>query len=191
MCVTQSKPYGNTNLRAFVKDKFIQFLSCFIQFNEYELYDIVIGQPSNLAKRIVFLTFFVSIFSLSSLYGQYNFSGHWKGIITKVEQGIVTKFQFELYLVQRGTKVVGRSYVRSGSMYAEMGIEGDIYNKEYLRFQETKIVESKIEPSLEWCIKKGHLIIKNNTISGVWEGNTTFSTCAPGRIELTKVPPQV
>ncbi len=190
MCVTQSKPYGNKSLLTLITDKLIHFLSYFIEFNECKLYDLI-GQPSNFAKRIVFLSFFISISSMSSLYGQYNFSGHWKGIITKVEQGVVTKFQFELYLVQRGTRVVGRSYVKSGSMYAEMEIEGDIYNKEYLKFQETKIVESKIEPSLEWCIKKGHLIIKSNTISGVWEGNTTFSNCSPGRIELTKVPPQV
>ncbi|NJK83858.1 MAG: hypothetical protein HC912_08645 [Saprospiraceae bacterium] len=71
----------------------------------------------------------MTVVGLSFGHCQYDFSGHWKGIITKVENGVVTKFQFELYLVQRGIKVVGRSYVRSGDMYAEMEIEGEIYNK--------------------------------------------------------------
>lgn len=192
MYVTQQKPYRNTNKLVLIINKLIQhFLFCVIESNDGKSYNILNSKSSNFTKKIVFLVFFMSVLGTSLLHGQYNFNGYWKGIITKVEYGVVTKFQFELYLVQRGTKVVGRSYVKSGSMYAEMEIEGEIYNKEYLKFQETKIVESKIEDSLEWCIKKGHLIIKNNTISGVWEGNTTFSTCAPGRIELTKVPPQV
>lgn len=180
--------YIKTNLLVQVYN-FIQYF-LFYHNKRHRLFYGALKKLLSFFVKTTITCLFVCLLGIPSLYSQHNFNGYWRGTIIKTEYGVVTKFQFELYLVQRGTKVIGRSYVSLGSMYAEMEIEGEIYNGEYLKFQETKIVEYEIEPSLEWCIKKGHLVIKNNFISGVWEGNTTFSVCMPGRIELTRVPPQ-
>ncbi len=125
----------------------------------------------------------------SSMMAQADFSGLWQGEITQMEGGYKTSYDFELYLYQKGKNVWGRSYVKADSLYAEMEIEGSIYNGEYLKFEEQRIVSYTIIPELEWCIKKGHLILKGKKISGIWEGNTSFSDCIPGRIELKRIIP--
>ena len=68
------------------------------------------------------------------------------------------------------------------------------WDGENLVFQEVKIVRSKAEDGMEWCVKKGklHLLIsgKEWRLEGVWSGNTTFSSCTPGRVYLKKIEPR-
>ncbi|MEM9889150.1 MAG: hypothetical protein AAF849_24980 [Bacteroidota bacterium] len=142
------------------------------------------------ARILPLLILFVCSISPSFLFAQVDFSGLWKGIITQDEGGYKTEYGFELYLQQEGSRVVGRSYVVDGTLYAEMDLKGNIYNKNYLRFQELKIVDFTIVENMEWCIKKGHLILQfkgdKAYLTGVWKGITSFGDCIPGRIELER-----
>jgi hypothetical protein len=76
-----------------------------------------------------------------------------------------------------------------------MELEGVVSGGNYLKFQETKMIEAKVSDGMEWCIKGGYLILKKEkntyTLSGIWNGFTSFSSCIPGRIELKRVVPQV
>ncbi|MEM0992424.1 MAG: hypothetical protein AAF847_03785 [Bacteroidota bacterium] len=134
---------------------------------------------------------FLLVFSLPiALSAQADFSGFWKGIITQDEGGYKTEYGFELYLNQDGTRVTGRSYVIDGKLHAEMELKGSIYNTNYLRFQELKIVDFSVVENMEWCLKKGHLILQvkgdKAYLTGVWKGTTSFGNCIPGRIELER-----
>ncbi|MEM8526281.1 MAG: hypothetical protein AAGG68_16690 [Bacteroidota bacterium] len=123
-------------------------------------------------------------------FAQSNFSGLWKGSITQNEGGYKNSYDFEMYLYQDGEVIQGRSYVFDGEMYAEMELKGEVYNGKYLRFQEIKIVNHSIAENMEWCIKRGQLLLsyKRNDayISGLWKGKTSFGDCVPGRIELKR-----
>ncbi|MEN0051244.1 MAG: hypothetical protein AAF806_29535, partial [Bacteroidota bacterium] len=133
---------------------------------------------------------FFFCFFASFATAQGDFNGLWKGIITQNDGGYKSNYDFELYLHQDGNTVYGRSYVFDGDIYAEMELKGEIYNNNYLRFQEIKIVDHTIGKDMEWCIKRGQLLLsyKDNHayISGLWKGKTSFSDCVPGRIELKK-----
>jgi len=133
---------------------------------------------------------YVFLFYATSSIAQGDFNGLWKGTITQNEGGYRSNYDFELYLHQDSTTIYGRSYVFDGELYAEMELKGEVYNNRYLRFQEVKIVNHTIGENMEWCIKRGQLLLtyKNNHayISGLWKGRTSFSDCVPGRIELKK-----
>ncbi|MEL6717547.1 MAG: hypothetical protein AAFP82_02440 [Bacteroidota bacterium] len=140
-------------------------------------------------SKYTYLVCLFLFFGLSSI-AQGNFNGLWKGTITQNDGGYKSNYDFELYLHQDGKTVYGRSYVFDGELYAEMELKGEVYNDNYLRFQETKIVDHTIGENMEWCIKRGQLLLsykKNDAyISGLWKGKTSFSDCIPGRIELKK-----
>ena len=124
------------------------------------------------------------------LGAQTNISGTWKGIITQDEGGYRSNYDMELVLKQEGDKITGRSTVRVDDIFAVMELEGEITSGGYLRFQESQIVDSKKAESLEWCIKRGQLLLKFEKdewkLEGFWQGATSFSTCIPGKIFLKK-----
>ncbi|NJL74999.1 MAG: hypothetical protein HC892_08165 [Saprospiraceae bacterium] len=136
--------------------------------------------------------FFGMFFVLCSSAAQV--SGQWKGVITQNEGGYKSKYNFEMYFHQKGNLLRGRSYVYVDNIYVEMELEGIITNGDYIKFQETKMVDSKIVEGLEWCVKGGYLILKKEKdtyiLTGIWNGFTSFGTCIPGRIELKRVVPQ-
>jgi len=130
----------------------------------------------------LFLPFFMA--------GQTNISGTWKGIITQNEGGYRSNYDMELVLKQDGNKVTGRSTVRVDDIYAIMDLEGEIISDGYFRFQERQIIEAKTAESLEWCIKRGQLLLKFEEdevkLEGFWQGMTSFSACIPGKIFLKR-----
>lgn len=146
----------------------------------------MIREPKTEQMKFIYLIGLSWLLSVVNVHAQADFSGLWKGDITQNDGGYKTSYNFELFLYQDGKRVWGRSYVTADTLHAEMEIEGVIYNNEYLKFEEQRIVTYTIIPELEWCIKKGHLILKGNKISGIWEGNTSFSDCIPGRIEMKR-----
>ena len=128
------------------------------------------------------------------LTAQNNVSGTWKGIITQDEGGYRSTYDMELVLKQDGNKVTGRSTVRVDDIFAVMVLEGEITGGGYFRFQESQIVDSKRAENLEWCIKRGQLLLKAEKdewkLEGFWQGSTSFSQCIPGKIFLKKTVPR-
>ena len=121
-------------------------------------------------------------------------TGNWIGIITQDEGGYRSEYKFEMYLKQEGTKVHGRSYVYVDDIYAEMELVGELHSGFFLRFKETKMLEFEKFEGMEWCIKKGQLLIKMDKdewiMDGYWQGNTSFSDCIPGKVKLKRIIPR-
>jgi len=139
------------------------------------------------------LSFLILAFPLL-LAGQTNLSGTWKGIITQDEGGYRSTYDFELVIKQDGNKITGRSFVRIDDIFATMELEGEFSAGVIFRFQETAIVDSKKFEGLEWCVKRGQLLFKQDKegwkLEGFWQGVTEFSTCIPGKIFLKKANPR-
>lgn len=121
---------------------------------------------------------------------QADFSGLWTGVITQDEGGYKSEYKFELYLYQEGTKVHGRSYVYDEGLHAVMELRGNIYNGNLLHFQEGKMVDFTVVEDMEWCIKRGDLMLKSGWrkeyITGVWKGISSVGDCIPGKIKLER-----
>lgn len=128
------------------------------------------------------------------LGAQNNITGTWKGIITQDEGGYRTNYDMELVLKQEGDKITGRSTVRVDDIFAVMDLEGEMVSGGYFRFQEKAIVDFKKVEGLEWCIKRGQLLLKFEKdevkLEGFWQGTTSFSTCIPGKIFVKKMSPR-
>ncbi|MFZ2900759.1 MAG: hypothetical protein WA004_19150 [Saprospiraceae bacterium] len=128
------------------------------------------------------------------LAGQINLSGTWKGIITQDEGGYRSTYDFELVIKQDGNKITGRSFVKIDDIFATMELEGEFSGGVIFRFQETAIVDSKKFDGLEWCVKRGQLLFKQDKegwkLEGFWQGVTEFTTCIPGKIFLKKANPR-
>ncbi|MFK8101222.1 MAG: hypothetical protein AB8G15_01805 [Saprospiraceae bacterium] len=145
------------------------------------------------------LIFGTSLWFPSALYAQektslQNISGHWKGIITQEEGGYRAEYKFELFIRIRDHKISGRSYVFVEDLNAEMEITGTIRPNSEIYLQDIKIIGHKERPGMEWCLRQLFLFykIENEKIilEGRWQGKTSFSTCTPGKVKLTKVDPR-
>ena len=139
---------------------------------------------------------FIILFCLltCSLFGQTELTGVWKGTITQNEGGYRPEYVFEIYLNQKGDVVTGRSYVFVDKIYAVMNLSGSVHSDLYLNLKDAKILDHKVDTGMEWCMKKYQLVlkIKGDTLhlEGFWQGDTTFSTCIPGKVKLTKIDPR-
>ena len=124
-----------------------------------------------------------------------NLTGSWKGVLTQRPEGVASEYDFELYLIQDGDKIRGRSYVTYKDYHAELEIEGEVFRDKGLVFQETRFVSSsELDPNLIWCVKMGQMQIKQEEgvwkLDGIWQGRTDEGPCIPGEIHLVKVEPQ-
>lgn len=144
--------------------------------------------------RYSFFIFLILIPFLS--FSQENdVSGLWVGYNTQESDGSYSsKYDFEIYLNQKGDFIFGRTYATVGKIYAEMEFIGELKDGKYLYFQETKVVDFKAEDGMEWCIKKGVLtLVKIDNqwvLRGNWQGTTSFSDCIPGKVYLNRVEPR-
>lgn len=122
-----------------------------------------------------------------------NIGGCWRGKITQNQGGIRPEYMMELYLAQKGTKVIGRSFVYFDKVYAEMQLEGE-FKDGVLVFKESKLLAYKKLEGMEWCMKGAILnLIKSGNpwkLEGAWTGNTSFGPCIPGKIYLKKSIPR-
>ena len=137
---------------------------------------------------IIFLFWGIAVF------GQENMTGLWTGEITQEEGGFAPSYVVEIYIKQEGNKITGRSYVYVGKIYASFEISGDIHSDIYLELSDIKIVDSKANEGMEWCLKQYQMVLKRKKgtyhMEGFWKGKTSFSTCIPGKIFLTKKTPR-
>lgn len=142
-------------------------------------------------KLLPFIFCFISF----SIFAQdVNLTGLWIGTITQDEGGYRPEYTFEIYLNQDGEAVTGRSYVFVDKIYAVMNLRGSLHSKLYLNLKDEKILDHKVDNGMEWCMKKYQLVLKNKDgvfhLEGFWQGDTTFSTCIPGKVRLTKTEPR-
>ena len=141
--------------------------------------------------------FWLFVFLLLSSFciAQPDISGEWRGVITQNEGGFRSEYKFEMYFVQKGKQLTGRSYVYFDKAYAQMELIGSFTGKNTISFQELKIVDFTVLSGLEWCIKRGNLQLKKYRgqwqLVGDWSGATSFGPCIPGKVRLKKIKPQV
>ena len=144
--------------------------------------------------KMICTLFFCSLLFLP-LAAQPDFSAAWKGILTQNEGGFRSEYQFEVYLIQEGKQVRGRTYVSVDDIYAELDIEGQIINGHTVVFREVRFVRFSRLENLEWCYKLARLKLQREgdtwRLEGPWEGYTSFGRCIPGQITLTREKPQV
>ncbi|MCB0620529.1 MAG: hypothetical protein KDC43_06270 [Saprospiraceae bacterium] len=123
-------------------------------------------------------------------WGQTDLSGKWVGTISLRDE----VFSFEMDLGQQGDRIAGRSYVTVEDIYATMDLVGELHSGILFRFQETRILDYTEHEGMEWCIKKGQLLLKKEPdqwiLEGYWQGYTSFSECTPGKVVLKKVVPR-
>ena len=71
-----------------------------------------------------------------------------------------------------------------------MELKGEITNGKHVRFQEIRILDFKTAEGIEWCVKRGQLLLIMDEdgwrLEGFWQGTTSFSNCIPGKILLKK-----
>ena len=131
---------------------------------------------------------------ISTLGFSQDISGYWKGTITQNEGGYRSEYVLELWIVQTGDSIKGKSFVFVDNIYAEMNISGTFQNGIYLNLQDDKIITHDELKGMEWCIKSYQLLLKRKegkwSFIGDWQGVTSFSSCIPGKIFLKKAKPR-
>ena len=127
-------------------------------------------------------------------FSQDELSGYWKGKITQEDGGYIPEYSFEIQMLQLEDSITGRSYVFVDSIYAEMNLSGNIHSEIFIELKDEKIIDHEELQGMEWCIKKYQLFLKRNEdtlyLEGHWQGETSFSTCVPGKIFLEKKIPR-
>ena len=141
-----------------------------------------------------FIITFLIIFYFNSCLAQEELNGYWKGKITQEDGGYIPEYTFELFIIQKGDSLSGRSYVYVDSIYAEMNVKGKVHSGIFLELKDEIILDHEELQGMEWCIKKYQLMLKkkDNTfhLEGHWQGETSFSSCIPGKIFLQKKVPR-
>ncbi len=145
-------------------------------------------------KLVIFFFLFFGTFAFLQAQKGADLSGLWLGKITQDEGGYASDYVFEIYIRQDGSKISGRSYVYVDNIYASFDISGSLHSEVYMDLKDSEILESKVNEGMEWCLKKYQLVfkIKNGVyhLEGFWQGETSFSTCIPGKIFLKKQVPR-
>lgn len=136
----------------------------------------------------------LSFFFCNLCHAQQELSGYWKGIITQEDGGFIPEYALEIYIVQKGDSITGRSYVSVDDIYAEMNLKGTVHSGILLELRDEKILDHEELNGMEWCMKKYQLMLKKEgdvlKMEGHWQGETSFSSCVPGKIYLQKTVPR-
>lgn len=142
-------------------------------------------------KWILIIPLFLASFQLVA---QGEVSGYWEGELTQDEGGYRSSYKFEMFIIQQGDKITGRSYVFVDDIYAQMEIKGNLHSGLLLMITDMNIIDDKISEGMEWCLKTYQLVRKVKAqqliLEGRWQGKTSFSSCIPGKITLRKVEPR-
>lgn len=129
-----------------------------------------------------------------ALPAQPELLGAWEGVITQDEGGYRSEYHFEMYIKKEGKLYSGRTYVAVDEIFAEMALSGFVVDNTTFHFTETRIIRSRDQPQLEWCIKGGSLKLKRTykgwELRGRWQGAAGDGGCIPGEIILTKIVPK-
>lgn len=140
-------------------------------------------------------SFLIILFACFSfpLLAQSDFGGVWVGEITQNEGGYRSEYYFEFHVneISDDGVVYGKTYVKVDTIFAKMEFTGKINSGVYLMFQEKDIITSKKFVGMDWCIKRGQLLLRKQEdgtyiLDGFWQGKTSFSDCIPGKIALRR-----
>lgn len=146
--------------------------------------------------KVLNLLLFIIIgsFSLTSSAQEVELGGYWTGTITQDEGGYRSNYRLEFFIDQEKDRIDGTAFVQVDTIYAEMKITGELHSGIYLQVRDLEIVEHEEVEGMEWCLKKYQLLLKQKggelKLEGHWQGHTSFSSCIPGRISLTKTIPR-
>lgn len=136
------------------------------------------------------ISFLLMLFFSIDLVGQTNLSGTWEGKIEQTQGDVHSEFDLTMKIVQSGNSIIGRSIIKVDDMYVEMEIRGTVHSGVFTQIKDTRIIDSKQRDGVEWCDKSYQLVYKllekKMILEGHWQGNTSFSTCVPGKITLFK-----
>ena len=102
--------------------------------------------------KLLFTIFMIG--SLNLCFAQQELNGYWKGKITQNDGGYIPEYTFELFIIQKGDSITGRSYVYVDSIYAEMNLSGKIHSGMFLEMKDELILDHEELLGMEWCIKK-------------------------------------
>ncbi|MGA1583745.1 MAG: hypothetical protein ACO4CH_10880 [Saprospiraceae bacterium] len=147
---------------------------------------------------LISLLFLLSAFGPHGMNSHYDdlstplFTGKWRGVITQDEGGYRKQYDIEIHFSVNGTRVVGESYISTDDIFVRMNVEGKVTNDMFIVLEDTRIVEHKIKPDMQWCMKRYQLIFKaeEDKIDGFWEGDTLFGRCVPGKVHLQRFVPK-
>ncbi|MEM9918213.1 MAG: hypothetical protein AAF990_08970 [Bacteroidota bacterium] len=152
-----------------------------------------------LVQLIFFVVAFVAILPVST-FGQdekmANIAGQWEGVATQNEGGFRSEYKLQLFLFQKGDSITGRSYVTidDAQIYVDMEVKGSIHSGILIRMSDIRMIDFKVKEGMEWCNKRYQLVVKREdnelVIEGYWQGDTSFSSCVPGRIYLRRYAPR-
>lgn len=118
--------------------------------------------------------------------------GIWQGIITQDEGGYRQKYNVKLSLEANGGELTGESYISTDDIFVRMEFRGKVVNGMFIKLEDERIIEHKIKPSMEWCMKSYQLVFKykEDRIDGFWQGETSIGTCVPGKVHLSRYIPK-
>lgn len=145
-----------------------------------------------LKQKYTCLFIFILIASGSS--AQTDISGVWQGEISLDYLPQSPWFKFELTLKMDGKTISGISHVWAFDNHALMELEGEHVKGNIYRLKEIRLKDftTATATGWEWCLKTMYLEYSTEngypTLSGIWEGYTSFSDCKPGKLKVQKKP---
>lgn len=139
------------------------------------------------------LLFVFLSFSLSLLAQNNELSGKWVGVLTQQEGGFRQKYYCELRIQQKGNKITGTTYVSVEKVHAEMAFTGEVKGNTIV-FKENRIIQYTKLEDMAWCLKWGNLTLKKKDnvwyLEGMWDGQSVYGPCIPGKVYLQKEVPR-
>ncbi|MBC6996034.1 hypothetical protein QWY85_12190 [Neolewinella lacunae] len=118
-------------------------------------------------------------------------NGIWVGHLLQNPGGIAPSFEFSMQLRHNGIFLKGTSFVRHGTIWAEMELSGFQLPNGTWKLTETKILRGEKPEDLSWCLKRYELVISYTpegvVLHGPWWGNSGFGPCVPGSIRLLQL----
>lgn len=139
------------------------------------------------------LLFAFLMLSISLLAQSSDLNGKWVGVLTQQEGGFRQKYYCELTIQQKGNKITGTTYVSVEKVHAEMAFTGEVKGNT-ISFKENRIIQySKLE-DMAWCLKWGSLTLRKQDkvwiLEGMWDGQSVYGPCIPGKVYLQKEIPR-
>lgn len=140
------------------------------------------------------LLLFAFLLLTSWLAAQNNeLSGKWVGVLTQQEGGFRQKYYCELVIQQKGNKITGTTYVSVEKVHAEMAFTGEV-NGSVIAFKENRIIQYSKLDDMAWCLKWGNLSLRKKGttwfLEGMWDGQSIYGPCIPGKVFLQKEVPR-
>ena len=131
--------------------------------------------------------FFFFLFFGSYSFAQPNFTGTWKGIITKAGNTVENSTLFYIEINQNDKNITGysREEINAKDFFAVKHLKGKAKNN-HLTIHQTVISKSKNSSRVKWCRLK--MDLSYDSITGYLSGNFTSTDCKRviGKIILFK-----